>query len=841
MDTELVIKVKYGDTLRRFSVLSNGNGPLDLDMAGLQAKIRNLFKLTSDSDITLTYIDEDNDIVTLVDDADLRDAVKQDLNPLRINIFVDSDNVGSGRSTPLSSLPNTRPPYYPRVRPPRGSFVRPPHFNYMSPPPPQPFPPMSQQFAQQQSSHDMSSEASSSNEEAPRQEQLLSKLVQDLASKVASATPDKYRDFVSKFSHDVMANAAAAASSTAPLMCELIETLSKMGTANEGVLPNDQVVSLPRNQNDDLNKSEKCQISDNPKESEVLPNDKNDEHAGNMTGIVSTSDTNVVTSAEVSNVSNNSAVFGRTGFSSLACPKNINLPHQENNGYFNGNRVASCDSFPPPTSAQQKNGSSSGQMGLGHSNCAFSTAVLLRGPASVPVNPQYNDAVSDQRGTSSCQISSGDNMGRTFHQGVVCDGCGVHPITGPRYKSKVKDNYDLCSICFAELGNDTDYTRMDRPMSYRTSRLLKCHRRLGRALVHPHGLRNRGFTSSHRPQLDSRFIEDVNIVDGTLMAPSTRFTKIWRMHNNGALPWPFGTQLIWIGGDQLTVIESIEVELPVQGCQVGMYLNVAIDFTAPESPGQYVSYWRMALPSGEKFGQCVWVLIQVETPQGDALAGSSRSLNLNLPPDSLDPKNQPQLIDMNAEPVDVNISEPASDTANESIKPLVHQFTSNEESANKQSANDVSINSSKTSSSTLPEVPAPEAYPGLRLAPSAPTSAYHDSPVVSSAPTPVTDVQTISGVASNGNELERSRLKELAEMGFTEVDLNREILRVNEYDLDRALDDLCDVAEWDPMLEELKEMGFRDKETNRKLLMKNGGSIKRVVMDLINAEKEKQL
>jgi next-to-BRCA1 protein 1 len=24
-----------------------------------------------------------------------------------------------------------------------------------------------------------------------------------------------------------------------------------------------------------------------------------------------------------------------------------------------------------------------------------------------------------------------------FHRGVQCDGCGVHPITGPRYKSKV--------------------------------------------------------------------------------------------------------------------------------------------------------------------------------------------------------------------------------------------------------------------------------------------------------------------------------------------------------------------------------------------------------------------
>lgn len=40
-------------------------------------------------------------------------------------------------------------------------------------------------------------------------------------------------------------------------------------------------------------------------------------------------------------------------------------------------------------------------------------------------------------------------------------------------------------------------------------------------------------------------------------------------------------------------------------------LDIAVDFTAPELPGRYVSYWRMASPSGQKFGQRVWVLIQV--------------------------------------------------------------------------------------------------------------------------------------------------------------------------------------------------------------------------------------
>ncbi|CAI9767807.1 unnamed protein product [Fraxinus pennsylvanica] len=60
-----------------------------------------------------------------------------------------------------------------------------------------------------------------------------------------------------------------------------------------------------------------------------------------------------------------------------------------------------------------------------------------------------------------------------FHRDVHCDGCGVYPITGIRFKSKVKENYDLCSICFAKLGNDIDYISIDRPVVYRHSSLSR--------------------------------------------------------------------------------------------------------------------------------------------------------------------------------------------------------------------------------------------------------------------------------------------------------------------------------------------------------------------------------
>lgn len=59
------------------------------------------------------------------------------------------------------------------------------------------------------------------------------------------------------------------------------------------------------------------------------------------------------------------------------------------------------------------------------------------------------------------------------------------------------------------------------------------------------------------------------------------------------------------------MIHCLYLQITSAGLAVDHDLDVAVDFTAPELPGRYISYWRLALPSGEKFGQRVWVLIQV--------------------------------------------------------------------------------------------------------------------------------------------------------------------------------------------------------------------------------------
>ena len=64
-----------------------------------------------------------------------------------------------------------------------------------------------------------------------------------------------------------------------------------------------------------------------------------------------------------------------------------------------------------------------------------------------------------------------------------------------------------------------------------------------------------------KSRVDARFVCHVTVADHTLMAPSTAFTKIWRMRNNGNVPWPKGCQLVWIGGDKFSDIEKVDLEV----------------------------------------------------------------------------------------------------------------------------------------------------------------------------------------------------------------------------------------------------------------------------------------
>ncbi|GER38483.1 next to BRCA1 gene 1 protein [Striga asiatica] len=114
--------------------------------------------------------------------------------------------------------------------------------------------------------------------------------------------------------------------------------------------------------------------------------------------------------------------------------------------------------------------------------------------------------------------------------------------------------------------------------------------------------------------LNSVLVDDVSVTNCNNMAPSTCFTKIWRMRNNGKARWAHKTQLVWLGGDKLSDQSYVDVSVPASGLDVGEELDIRVDLSSPEIPGDYIAYWTLVSPDGERFGEHVKVIILVEEP-----------------------------------------------------------------------------------------------------------------------------------------------------------------------------------------------------------------------------------
>ncbi|XP_078433560.1 ubiquitin-associated (UBA)/TS-N domain-containing protein / octicosapeptide/Phox/Bemp1 (PB1) domain-containing protein isoform X2 [Wolffia australiana] len=657
-----VVKVKYGNILRRFTVNVRGS-QMDHDVNKLKAKISALFDLGPETSYSLTYTDEDGDLVTLVNDEELYDAVVgQRMNPLRINVQ-------------LSSEPSNLPPDNSTTRSP-------------------------------------------------------SPTISTAINEALKSVPDPLKSVLSKVSHDL----ASKASETSPAISEFVEYFSKLGLARS----NSSLSGMQRNADSGREAAEK------EDEVEKKQFDGQDVEKSVPQIVPPRATDPKVALSELSSFKdsfNAILVEGRKDFDEKASESKTSADQP------------AMGAPPAPVFCQELQDSFVSYPPLDD--------IVKDEVKAAPPPPQANTCKLFSPPLWGMGFSPAGDALRSFHRGVRCDGCGMHPILGPRHKSSVKANYDLCSACFSAKGNEADYIRVDRS-PYRGSR--------------PHHLRG-PCSKLQKGKLDSRFVVDVTIMDGTAMAPLTPFTKIWRMRNNGSVDWPAGTQLLWIGGDQFADGVSVHLEISQAGHPVGREIDISVDFRAPARPGRYISYWRMASPFGQKFGQRVWVLIQVDEPRPASAKGTVRQ--------------------------ELDLLSMARGT------PLPMEPTTTPPNA--------------ISTASAPVVPG---------------DLLSQAPVAQPAPAVAPGWASSLGETSTGvNSMEQTLLKELEEMGFEQSETNREILRACNYDMDKCLNELCGVSEWDPILEELQEMGFCDREKNKKLLVKNGGSIKRVVLDLVAEEK----
>lgn len=186
---------------------------------------------------------------------------------------------------------------------------------------------------------------------------------------------------------------------------------------------------------------------------------------------------------------------------------------------------------------------------------------------------------------------------------------------------------------------------------------------------------------------------------------------------------------------------------------------------------------------------------QVDASTKYSVPDGVRGLNLNFPPDCSVSKCR-DVIDVNVQPVtDSGIMEPSSSSSAVPVKPMVEV-----ERPEKDQELNLPINNSLLVGNGVSNPASRQASPSV-LYPIVDLSGAGPSKTV-----PAVDVPTSPEETDEKDVFEESLLKELEEMGFKQVDLNKEILRINAYNLEQSVDDLCGVSEWDPILEELQEM-----------------------------------
>jgi len=126
-------------------------------------------------------------------------------------------------------------------------------------------------------------------------------------------------------------------------------------------------------------------------------------------------------------------------------------------------------------------------------------------------------------------------------------------------------------------------------------------------------------------ELVAHYVRDV-IADGTTLPPNCVFEQTWYLKNGGTTSWPAGCSVKFVGGDNMCAVDPAHPasvhELVSAAESTTCYTEVApgqeVGFTVlmrtPAREGNFISYWRLTGPDGDKFGHRLWCDVNVHEP-----------------------------------------------------------------------------------------------------------------------------------------------------------------------------------------------------------------------------------
>ena len=103
------------------------------------------------------------------------------------------------------------------------------------------------------------------------------------------------------------------------------------------------------------------------------------------------------------------------------------------------------------------------------------------------------------------------------------------------------------------------------------------------------------------------YLKDLTIPDETEVKPGEKITKRWLIVNEGSCNWDQSYSFQMISGLSLGAKKVQELYPARQSARAILEIN----FTAPDNPGRYNTWWQAHDPNGGRFGDPVYMDITV--------------------------------------------------------------------------------------------------------------------------------------------------------------------------------------------------------------------------------------
>jgi hypothetical protein len=110
---------------------------------------------------------------------------------------------------------------------------------------------------------------------------------------------------------------------------------------------------------------------------------------------------------------------------------------------------------------------------------------------------------------------------------------------------------------------------------------------------------------------NATWVKDLTQLDppkGDVLTTNQPFVKTWQIRNTGNHAWGAGYKWVFVGENQMSGPDFINVPT----VNPGSTWNPSLNLKAPSSPGRYKGYWQMQSPSTAKFGDRCYVDIVVD-------------------------------------------------------------------------------------------------------------------------------------------------------------------------------------------------------------------------------------